>query len=158
MTEDQGFSLLEVMVTMVLASILGGLGLMSLQAYGRAQDFQGSADSLVSTLRTTAERSLSEGRTYCIHVDAAGGEWTTYERSCQMTSTTVGTTAARGGTDLQAGNFATPAAGRPCPAAGECVYFYPRGTATPGTVELRRGSSTPITVTVEGLSSRVSRS
>lgn len=155
---DAGVTLIEVLVTMVLSTIIGSLGLLSLQAYGNQQDRQGTADEVVSVLRATAQRSLSEGRTYCVQLDPASDDWTVWRRSCSGTGTEVdGGGSARGDAELAAIGFTAPAAAG-CAGSGTCVYFYPRGTATPGSLQVNWGTADNVTVTVEGLSSRVSRS
>jgi prepilin-type N-terminal cleavage/methylation domain-containing protein len=159
MRQDSGVTLIEVLVAMVLASILGSLGMLSLDAYARTQGFQGTADEIVSTLRSTAQRAVSEGRTYCVSFDTTSRSWSVWRTAC---STGLGTAVEGGGTarrstELQNPSFSPATPLPPCPSGGACAYFYPRGTGSPGSIEILRGSDT-ITVTVEGLTSRVSRS
>ncbi len=156
MRDDRGFTLVEVMVTTVLMVIVGALTMTSLVAYARAQDHQSSAEEVVSVLRTTAQRSLAEGRTHCVAFDTAAETWTVRRTTCAATGTVVGQGDARTGISLQAAAF-TLQPTQACPGGASCVYFTPRGTASPGTVGIARAADV-ITVTVEGLSSRVSRS
>lgn len=158
-SSDAGFTLVELLVTVALMFVVGGLGLFALQSYTRAQEHQGTADELVSTLRTVAERALSEGRTYCVSLDPAADEWTVWQARCS----TAGGTAVDGGRDTQGSvqlsspSFSLNATTQPCPQAGSCVYFLPRGTGTPGSVQVVRDGAA-IAVSIEGLTSRVSRS
>lgn len=156
MRDDRGFTLIEVMVTTVLMLIVGALAMSSLVGYARVQDHQGTADEVVSVLRTTAQRSLAEGRTHCVVFDTAAGTWTVRRTTCATTGTVVARGAARRAVTLSSAAF-TLQPTHACPAGTSCVYFTPRGTASPGTVGVARGTDV-ITVTVEGLSSRVSRS
>lgn len=155
MRDDRGFTLIEVMVTTVLMLVVGALTMTSLVGYARAQDHQSTADEVVSVLRTTAQRSLAEGRTHCVAFDTAAETWTVHRTTCGA-GPVVSTEDARPGISLQAASFTLQAA-QPCPAGASCVYFTPRGTASPGTIGIARDTDV-ITVTVEGLSSRVSRS
>lgn len=155
MRTDNGFTLIELMVTTVLMAIVGALTVTSLVGYARAQDHQSTADEVVSVLRTTAQRALSEGRTHCVSFDTAAGTWTVHRTDCAA-GPVVGSGDARSGIDLQSASFTLQAA-HSCSSGTSCVYFTPRGTASPGTVAIARDTDV-ITVTVEGLSSRVSRS
>lgn len=150
---DAGFTLIELLVAMALATVLGTLGLVSLQSYARAQDREGTVDEVVSSLRTVAQRSVSEGRTYCVHLDASTDAWSVHRSSCTTGPEVDGGGAARGGAELTALAFPGPA----CPQPAACVLFLPRGTATPGSLQVTRGSAAPATVGVVGVSSRVSR-
>jgi prepilin-type N-terminal cleavage/methylation domain-containing protein len=157
--DESGFTLIELLVTMVLASILGTTGLFALQTYSQAQDHQGTADEVVSELRLAGQRSLSEGRTYCVHFDTGTDAWTVWRSEC---STVGGTPVsdpqpARGLVQLDSPSFAPADPTAPCPQTNACAYLYPRGTGSPGSVDVVRDGTT-ITVTVEGLTSRVSRS
>ncbi len=154
-----GFTLIELLVTMVLASILGTTGLFALQTYSQAQGHQGTADEVVSTLRSAAQRSLSEGRTYCVHFNTGTDSWTVWRSEC---STVGGTPVsdpqpARGLVQLDSPSFAPADPTAPCPQTDACAYLYPRGTGSPGSVDVVHDGNA-ITVTVEGLTSRVSRS
>lgn len=151
-----GFTLIELMVVVVLVSVAGGLGVTALSGYSKAQDFQGSADLLVSDMRKAGQRALAEGRTYCLHVQDAADTWSLYRGACGIGGTLVeGPTRALG--DVALGNLSiATASGETCPQTLACVYFKPRGTATQSAVDVIRDGST-ITVTVEGLTARVDR-
>lgn len=154
---DQGFTLIELMVAVVLIALAGGLGLSALSGYGKAQDHQGTADLLVSDLRKAGQRALAEGRTYCMHVQDGSDSWSLHRSDCSGAGSVLveGPTAAKGDTTL--GNLVVAAPASPsCPSGGICIYFKPRGTATKSSVDAVRDGST-ITVTVEGLTARVDR-
>ena len=156
MRDDRGFTLIEVLVTTVLMLLVGAVAMTSLVGYARVQDHQSTGDTVVSVLRTSAQRALAEGRTYCVSFDTAAETWQVRRTSCSATGPLVSSGRARTGVDLAAAAF-TAAPTQPCPTSSACVYFTPRGTASPGSLNVVRETSV-ITVTVEGLSSRVSRS
>ncbi len=158
-SSDTGFTLVELLTSVALMFIVGGLGLFALSGFTRGQQHQGTANELVSTLRTVAERALSEGRTYCVSVDAAADAWTVWRAQCSTSGGTAveGGRAAQGSVQLDSPSFALSGATQPCPQAGSCVYFQPRGTGSPGSVRVVRDGRA-IAVSVEGLTSRVSRS
>ena len=155
---DRGFTLVELMVVVALMGVLGTVGLMSLVGYTKSQAQQGEADEIVSTLRLSAQRALTEGVTYCVHLDATARTVTTYKRVCGPTANRVQSPRALR-KDVQLGNATfTPALlAQTCPTSGDCAYFYPRGTASEGGLVVN-GSQRPIAIEVKGLTSRVTRS
>lgn len=149
---------------MVLGGLVMSTATWSFVGYQRAHEQQSTATSVTSALRNTAERALSEGRTYCVYLNAGAGSFDTYRQDCTDPTRRV----ARAATDssrvaLASVAFPAPATAIPnqstaCPATGACAYFYPRGNALAGTVNVTRsGSAKVYTVTVEGLTARVSQ-
>ena len=156
---DDGFTLIELLVAMSLAVIVMTVGILALRGYLLAQREVGTVSDVRSSLRMAQERSLSEGRTYCVYFTSTS--WTLYKSSC-----TVSANKSNGpwrvqdtSIQLQSVSFPAPSTAVPnqttaCPTAGACAYFYPRGTALAGSLTVTRGSNTH-TVTVEGLTGRV---
>jgi len=157
---DTGLTLIELMVTMALASLLMTIGILAMKSYLLSNRQANTADGIRSTLRLAGERSLSEGRTYCVSFTTT--TWTVYRADCTVAANRMG-----GPEQVQDPSitltsiaFPAPATAIPgqttaCPTAGKCAYFYPRGTALKGSLQVVRGSKT-YTVSVEGLTSRVS--
>lgn len=149
-------------MVVVLMGIAGTLALVGLRGYGATQDHQGSANELVSDLRNAGQRAVTEGRTYCVHVDDANDQWSVYRKSCTTGTLVAGPDQPRGDITLGGLSLAATAAGT-CPTTGTCIYFHPRGTATggptlPNRAEIQvQGPDSNITVTVEGLTGRVDR-
>lgn len=168
--EDRGFTMLEMMVTLSLAGILMATSVWGMKNYLVASRHSGTASDLRSTLRNAGERALSEGRTYCVYMQATS--WTVYRYACSGTGSSGAAAVKVAGPyavqdpsiTLANISFPAPATAVPnqttnCPIAGRCAYFYPRGTALAGSVQVTRsGSSKVYTISVEGLTSRVSTS
>jgi len=157
---DAGLTLIELMVTLALAGILMTIGILAMKAYLISNRQAQTADSIRSTLRNAGEQSLSEGRTYCVYFTAT--TWTVYRADCTVAANkTSGPEIVRDPSiTLSSITFTPPAAAVPgqstaCPVANRCAYFYPRGTALRGSLQVVRSSKT-YTVSVEGLTSRVS--
>lgn len=170
-SREEGFTLTELLVAMLILGVLSSIAVWGLRAYQRAQEFSGTAHSLVSSLRNAGERAQSEGRTYCVQFDGSGTSWSVWRYSCQ-----TGFTANPGGAAAQvltnqrvqgsevslsvkAGD-AFPSSGAnagSCPSGSlACVYFYPRGTASGGSLLVHRvGQTSTFEVHVEGLTGRV---
>lgn len=150
---DAGFTLIELMATMAIAATLMSIGIFSFTKWQNTSQQMGSAESVVSALRNTAERSVSEGRTYCVDFASSSTRaYVVYRVACG-----TGTVAAGGANTLNAKVLmATTVTSTPCPASHRCIYFYPRGTATPATVIVSSTARTKLyTVHVEGLTARV---
>ncbi len=158
--DDAGFTLLEILVAMSISGLLVGLAVGPFRAYERASQEQGSVRDIVSTLRNTQERAVSEARTYCVSFDTTGRSYVT-SRPVNPAATPLvcdtdplhivrGPVKLRSRIDFQSVTFTTGS-------GASAVFFTPRGSATPGTVVLSRtGSSKQYTVSVEGLTARVS--
>ena len=155
---DSGFTLIELLVTLSVGAVLMGLAGTSLAGWSASNAHKGTRDEVVSALRNTAQRALSEGRTYCVAFQA-NGTWKTYRRSCDSSGTLVFNGSANSpGSSLApvfsyvAGLQSTCTTGA---TATSCAYFYPRGTAAKGAVTVSRAGKPTYTVNVEQLTSRV---
>ncbi len=159
---DDGFTLLEMLVTMALGSILMAMSVWGVHSYMVAQRHSGTVSDVRSTLRNSAEKALSEGRAYCVYFTA--NTYSMYRYDCTVAANKV-----RGPINVQdpgivfsGVSFPAPATPNPnqttaCPSAGRCAYFYPRGTALAGSLNVVRAGKS-YTITVEGLTARVSSS
>lgn len=159
---DAGFTLIETLVAMAIFSIVAATAVWGLRSYQRAQELSGTAHGVVSALRNVAERSQSEGRTYCVNFSTTS--WSVWRYSCDPTYTTsagapstqvLGSQQVQGtGITLGSASFDPGVSVGACPATLACVYFYPRGTASNGSLQVSRGSKV-YTVNVVGLTGRV---
>ena len=157
---DAGMTLLELVVTMSIASVLMTLGVSALRPYLIAHREAGTATDIRSALRNAAEQSLSEGRTYCVYFTST--TWAVYRANCTITGNKVqGPTSVQDGS-ISLNSVAFPAPPSPipnqttaCPTAGRCAYFYPRGTALAGSLVVYRPGKT-YQINVEALTGRVS--
>jgi prepilin-type N-terminal cleavage/methylation domain-containing protein len=159
-TDEQGFTLLELMVTLAIAGILMGLGTWAMRSYLIANRESGTAQEVRSALRAGAEQSLSEGRTYCVYFTPT--TWTTYRFNCTVSSNKVDGphNVEDSSITLSAITFPPPVplvVGQTtaCPTANHCAYFYPRGTALAGSLNVTRPGKS-YAINVEGLTGRVS--
>lgn len=159
---DAGFTLLELMVTISIAGILMAITTWGMRNYLLSNRQAGTASDIRSALRNAGERSLSEGRTYCVYFTAT--TWTLYRSDCTVAADkTQGPSAVQDvSITLTSVSFVPPSSPVPgqntaCPTANRCAYFYPRGTALAGSLQVTRGSKV-YTIAVEGLTARVSDS
>ena len=153
-------TLVETVVTLALAGLVMTIGFLAVRNFLLSSREQGTAQQIRSTLRNAEEQALSQGRTYCVYFTAT--TWTTYKSDCTVVGDKVSGPSQVADTSITLSSiaFPSPALAVPgqttaCPAAGVCAYFYPRGTALPGSLRVVRAGKT-YTLTVEGLTGRVS--
>jgi prepilin-type N-terminal cleavage/methylation domain-containing protein len=154
---QDGFSLMELMVVMSMTGILmaiAGYGTMNWQ---RTSEHKGSALALVSFLRKASEQSISEGRTYCVDLAPTRSmQLWRYACSTATGSAVTGVRQTQNARVTLESSVTLPTPAPACPSGDKCVYFYPRGTATPATVIVRSTARSNLyTVHVEGLTARV---
>ena len=157
---DSGFTLLELLTAMILGGVLMTLGIWSMKGYLLASRESGTATDVRSVLRLAAEQSLSEGRTYCVSFTST--TWTLYKSDCTVAANKAGgpwrvqdSQISLNNINFPAPSSAVPGQTSACAPAGSCAYFYPRGTALAGSLQVVRSGKT-YTISVEGLTARVS--
>ena len=150
------------MVTMVIAGTLASISVYGFANYRNTTQHQGSAQELVSVLRSASEQAISEGRTYCVDLEnaspATGNRtFSTWRYSCGGAgSSQFGGSRTTQSTDISFSATVTSPAPPSCPATHACLYFYPRGTALPATVTVTSSKrSKKYIIHVEELTARV---
>jgi len=155
---DRGTTLVELLTSMSIMAIMLAVATSAFVSYRASSEHSGARDTVVSTLRNASERALSEQRTYCVSFSTSA--WSLYRAACSGTGsvaikTDVSLDAAQ---ETMTGSFSHPAGHASACGTGACVYFYPRGNSSDGTLTIRRDGRTDHVVDVEGLTSRVSTS
>ena len=149
-SRDHGFTLIEVLVTIGLASVLMAFAVAGYHRWTIASEQSGTARELQSLLRNTQQRAVTEGTAMCVQFNTTADTYRVVEGTC----------AAPGGQlqgpfhtsddriDIAAPSFTAGSTG---------VTFFARGTASAGSVQVVRDGSTKVyTIDVEGLTGRVS--
>lgn len=148
---DEGFTLIETMVVVAIMGVGSTLAVSGFSSYADSAEHSGTRDSVVSALRAANQRALAEAAAYCVRFAGDGKSWTTHRGTCD-TAVLKGPEPV-GGDQVSLTNVSFGTAG------SRDVEFTARGTASAGALKVvREGSSTTYTVTVEGLTARVSAS
>lgn len=151
---DAGLTLVELLVGMVIVTLLAVSSVSGWTSYQRVTEHKGTAQELVSALRNAQQRSLAEAATYCVAFDTGNRSYELRKFACGATGV-VAKPATR--TQSTRVGLAAPAFLQTDGTTASSVSFFARGSATKGSVQVRRvGSTKTYTITVEGLTGRVS--
>jgi prepilin-type N-terminal cleavage/methylation domain-containing protein len=157
-----GFTLVEVLGALLIFGILSGIGVTNLRSWTKAHEHSGTAAAIQSVLREAQQRAVTEGRASCVDFNVAAQTYAMYRGACNETGRQLLQAPLR--TSASYVRLASPSfVGRstatpPVPFTSTGVTFFPRGTAWPGSVQVTRtGASKVWTISVEGLTGRVTR-
>jgi len=156
--DDAGVTMIELIVVMSIVGVLVSLASFGFWNWRQTSEHQGSAQQFVSQLRNVAVRAVSEGRTYCVDIDASKQSYSLWRYACDGSTGTQagGPWATQSNRISLAAAVVAPTPAPSCPSSHSCLYFYPRGTAIPATVTVSSSSrANTYTVHVEGLTARV---
>ena len=147
--DDHGFTLLEVITTCLLLGVLLGISVGPWQSYRHARAHQEARTELVAALRHAQISAVAESVTYRVDITSKKavtwriGATQVQQRQYEIEDKTV---SFAGGLFEQSSGVVSTSA-----------YFYPRGSASKGDVTvIRSGRAKVYTVSVEGLTARVS--
>lgn len=150
--DQRGFTLVEMLVSLSIVGVMTSLAVAGWSGYAAASEHSGTRDTVVSALRAANQRAISEAKPYCVTFNPAAGTWETRRLSC--TGAVV-----KGPEEVQSGRVSLTdvAFVQPDGNAQPQVLFTARGTASKGSLKVRRADSSKVyTVSVEGLTGRVS--
>ena len=167
---ERGFTLIEVLVAMALASILITLGAFALRSYWINRSLEGARAEVGSTMRQLQQQSVSESHplVFGVRFTPGGGPtsatttWATLKYNpnssgakCEVLQTNTFSTKVY----VSAATFDSPSLDVSNCSAGpgeSFVWFYARGTATAGSLTLSQPElDRELDVTVSGLTSRI---
>jgi len=145
---DSGFTLVEVLVSIVLIGVLMAIAVGGWSAWARASAHSSTARELQSALRQTQQRAVTEGTAMCVTFTSI--TYTVSRGSCTSSPPPAANRVegpVRTGRGVQIASGAFPLG----------VTFTARGTSTDGSVTVTRTDSSKVyTLQVEGFTGRVS--
>ena len=155
-SRDSGFTMIELLVTIALLGLMMAIAVSGWTSWAKASRQSGTARELLSVMRQAQVRAVTEGRPICVSFRVAQNDYTLYRGTCDDAAkvTIIGPVPSdSANVQLAAPSFTGPSG------TSTGVTFSARGTAWPGSVQVTRsGSSKTYTLTVEGLTGRVSLS
>lgn len=152
----EGFTLIELCATLAIFGVLATVSVGGIQKWTQAREHSGTASTIQSLLREAQQRAVTEGRATCVNFDVGAQLYAMYRGACNDSDRVLleSRRPDSGRVHLAAPAFIGASGSTPGPG----VTFKPRGTAWPGSVQITRaGSAKVYTVSVEGLTGRVSR-
>lgn len=148
--DESGFTLIELLVAILLFGVMVGLAVAPYSAYRLRQQHIGTARELVAFLRRAQVRSVSEETRYRVDFTSTSAKM---YRDNGTTFVLVQQTAPATSKVTYSGASFTQSGG----GTAASVTFYQKGSADKGSVKVvRSGSSKTYTISVEGLTARVS--
>ena len=150
MRRDQyGFTLVEVLTAMMLIGLLVTLGAFALRNYWLAQSLQGGKSELISGLRGAQELAVTESQplVFGVRLKVGSSEWdlVRYDPRPPVSCSVERPSTFPSGLVVSAASFAestgiTSVCRSQIPGAttDQFAFFFPRGTATAGSVTLRQ--------------------
>jgi prepilin-type N-terminal cleavage/methylation domain-containing protein len=152
---DSGFTLIEMMVVVGFVSLLATFGVGAWKQWTVAHAQSGAVTDMQTILRQTQIRAVSEGQNFCVKFDTSANTYTIYRFACAPTGNVkVKGPFTLGDPRVQLGTVSFDSVS---PATNSQLTFNASGSATPGTLTVTRTGSTKVyTLSVEGLTGRVS--
>ncbi len=155
-SRESGFTLLELLVTMTILGVIVAIAVAPYRNFQRTQAHLNSTRRLVGSLRNAQVRAVAENSTYRVSFASNGKSWTLARLVGTSTWTTVGPTVTPSDPQI---TIREAVFRQSDGSEGSTVYFYPRGSASKGSLVVGRDDRSKVyTVTVEGLTARVSYS
>lgn len=155
-SRESGFTLIELLVTIMFFGIIVGIAVAPYRNYQRAQAHAGTTRLVVASLRSAQVNAVAENATYRVTFAADGKSWQVQRMTTTSSWANIGPVVRS--TDPQVA-VRDEAFRQADGSLGPDVVFYPRGSASKGSLVVgREGRGKVYTVTVEGLTARVSYS
>ena len=161
--DQKGFTIVELLWGLLIAALLMGLGAQALRTYWMRQGLVRGASQIVTQMKNAQQGSIAETHpiVYGVRFAVNESEWAIIRYDPQVSECKeIEQHALDGGAYVHSASFANasgPQAACGTQFAGNVfAFFYPRGSATEGSVVLRsRQTAGERTISVAGITGRV---
>lgn len=150
---QSGVTLLELLAVMALIGIITAMAVPPLRRFELSQRLASATRDAVSMLRHAQGNSVANATTAKVSVAAGGKSLIEYLKDANGNYQQVGKVPFPSRVSVTSYSFTARTGG-----ASTDMYFFPRGTATPGTMVIALDSGTAHTITIEGVTGRVAYS
>lgn len=148
-SRDGGFTLIELLMTMLLFGILVSIAVGPWRSYQRRQEHLGTTRKTVGVLRNAQVSAVAENSAYRVDFTATAATVYRFDGSSYVKVRAYAPTSSS--VSYAGASFVSTSG------TGASVYFYPRGAASRGSVQVAlSGQTRTYTIDVEGLTARVS--
>ena len=154
---DAGATLVEVMVVVAMIGTLTAFTVWGIRGWATSSAHKGTAQQVQSVLRTTQQRAITEGMSFCVAFDT--DKYAVFRSECTEPMNQTRKVSGWFGSGSSDVTLAwTPTVATSNTARNRGVTFSPRGSAWPGKVSVVRAGSSPksYVVQVEGMTGHVS--
>jgi Tfp pilus assembly protein FimT len=157
---EGGFSLVEIMAGVALTGIILTLGAGAVRGYWLRQGLDRTAATIVTEMRGAQQKAMAESHpvVYGLRLQPNSPQWSIVQfdpRKASNQCTVVETHDFPAGVRVTTAEFTSGGAAATACGATPTAFFFPRGTATAGTVTFRSlHSSSTRAIVVHGLTGR----
>jgi prepilin-type N-terminal cleavage/methylation domain-containing protein len=150
---DEGVTLIELVAVLAIMGVLAAISFPTWTNYQSKQRLVSSTRDVVSLLRHAQASAVANSSTTRVDIAADGKSLTESLLSPSSVYNQTGQVTLASGITVSTYAFTARTGG-----TSTSVYFYSRGTATDGSITLRRTEGSTRRVTVEGVTGRVAYS
>jgi type II secretory pathway pseudopilin PulG len=150
---DSGTTLIEVLTAVALMGAVMAITVGAWSSWARSNAQSGTASEIQSAMRQAQQSAVTEGKSTCVLFSDAADTYTIYRGGCADAAKTLvsGPRKVPSNVHIDSPHFSVSGGS----SAG--ATFQPRGTGSPGEVEVRRdGSNKTYVLAVDWLTGRVS--
>ncbi len=148
---DEGFTLIEVMTSILLLSLLMAIAVGPFKSFQEARAHKETSRLVVGAMRNAQVSAVAESMRYRVAVTGGGKSLTVYQAPAAGPEVKRGTYEVADQRITLVDAAFTSSAG-----TSTSAYFYSRGSATAGQLLVTRKDHPSINIVVEGLTGRVS--
>jgi len=79
---DAGATLVEVMMVVAMIGTLTAMAVWGIRGWATSSAFKGASQQIQSLLRTTQQRAITEGTSFCVEFNTATNQYAVFRLAC----------------------------------------------------------------------------